>query len=248
MALTEKYGSKKAVRAAMKGSTNSGAFLRLKDGDRLKVRFLTEMGDWERAYYHWLDSFLWCSRRPDCRGCEANDKPKRIWLANVLNREDGKVSILQVPYTVSEQLQLKDDKYDTIMDRDYEISRTGSGQYDTKYSLDWDSPRPFKAERYKTLDAAAAILTELGLDDDDDDEEEDEEDEPRTSRKSSRSSSSRSVRRSRHDDEDVDEDDDEEDEEETRPRKSSKSRDGLDEFRPKKSLHPDAKRIVRRSR
>lgn len=247
MALTEKYGSKKEVHAAMKGSASSGAFLRVKDGDRIKVRFLTEMGEWERAFYHYLDSFLWCSRRPDCRGCEAEDRPKRIWLANVLNRDTGKVAILQVPFSISEQIQMKDAKYDTIMDRDYEVSRVGAGLTDTKYSLDWDSPRPFKAERYNLIDIAAAILAELGLDDGD--EEEDEEEEPRSSKSQRiREHDAKKKSRSRDEDEDEDEDDEEEDERPAPRRSSNPSRDGLDEFRPKKPLRPEAKRVVRRSR
>lgn len=256
MALTEKYGSRKEVHAAMRGGKNSGNFLRLKDGNRIKVHFLTEMDQWERGFYHYYnEKFLWCSRRDDCPACEADNKPNRVWLANVLERETGKVSVLQVPYTISEQLADKDEKYETITDRDYEISRKGAGKNDTRYSLDWDSPRSFNAKRYKLIDIAASILIELGLNDDDDEEEEDEE--PRTAKKSrpARSSSRRSRDDEDDEDEDTDDEEDDEVEEEERPRKSSKksSRDGLDEFRSGKSKHPAAKssggtRVVRRSR
>lgn len=99
-------------------------------------------------------------------------------------------------------------------------------------------------------------------DEDDDDEYEDEEDEeedddPPARRKPKPSVPARSKRRSRHEDEDDEEDDDDEDEEEEdddeedeRPRRGSHSSstrrktsskyDGMDEFKPSKSRHPEA--------
>lgn len=182
--LTEKYSNKKDFKRAFKSSsgTSSGLFRRFKADEECRVRFLTEMDQWERGYYHWLrdsvgkSQFLWCSRQKDCAGCKAEDRPKTIWLANALVREDGKVQILQIPASIAKMLNRKDESLGTICDRDYKISRTGTTLEDTEYFLDWDDKKPFNASRYKPADIPNAIMTELGLTDEDSTEDDDDTD------------------------------------------------------------------------
>ena len=181
--LTEKYNSKKEFKKAFKSSSgqSSGLFRRFKAEEECRVRFLTEMDQWERGYYHWLrdsagkSQFLWCSRREDCAGCMAGDRPKTIWLANALVREDGKVQILQIPGSIAKMLNKKDESEGSICLRDYKISRTGTSLEDTEYFLDWDDKKPFNAARYKPANIPNAIMTELGLTDEDSSEDDDDD-------------------------------------------------------------------------
>lgn len=239
MALTEKFGSKKEFKAAFKSSSgqNSGLFRRFKDGESVRVRFLSEMEDWEKGYYHWLNGkFLWCSRRDDCPGCEAGDRPKQIWLANALVRDDGKVQILQIPATIAKQLYRRNENNGTIMDRDYTISRTGATLNDTEYFLDYDDKSRFSADRYKTVDIASAIMQELGLSGTEDDEDDEEDEPPR--RPAKKSKPTRTVRTSRVNRDD--EEDDDEPEDEIPPGYKKKTRTI-------KASATGTKRVVRRS-
>src|SRR5258707_5392711 len=164
--------------AAMKSGKDSGAFRRIKADETLKVRFLTEMDQWEKGYSHYDNNadqkFMWCSRRDDCPRCEIGDRPSYIWLANAFDREAGKVQVVQVPVRIAKQLAYKDKANGTITDRDYDIIRTGSTLNDTTYMLSWDDAKRFNSSRYELIDIPAAIMTELGLGEDDEDEEDEQ--------------------------------------------------------------------------
>jgi hypothetical protein len=241
VALTEKFDSKKSFKAAFRssGGQSSGLFRRFKDGERITLRFLAEMDEWERGYYHFIvgsdgkSQFLWCSRRDDCPGCVAGAKQSSIWLANALLREEGKVQIIQIPASVAKQLDRKDESAGTICDRDYIISREGKMLEDTKYFLDWEDRSAFNANRYKSHDIPAAIMTELGIESEDNDPQ-DEEEPKRPGKKS------RTVRENRHPSSRFDRDDDEPEDEvpagfKAKKKKKLSAVDDSDEEKPRKT-------------
>lgn len=244
MSVTRRYGSAKKARAALKGRGGSGSLRKLKADETLKVRFLQQPEDWEEAYYHYIDNqFSWCNRKKSCDGCTMGLKPSKVALANVLDVQEGKVVIMQMPASLADQVLKRYEKFgETVMDRDYELSREGSGKNDTRYSADYDPPRKRDLSKYEVHDIGAAILSEMGEEEDDDIEDE----EPRSSRTSS--GKSRSASRSRRrDDDDEDEDfeeEDEEDEEEEevedeRPRRRPKPASAPRRSTSRRSRHED---------
>lgn len=199
----------------MKGNRGSGALRRLKADETVKVRFLEEPGDWYKAFYHWLGTnFLWCNKQKSCPGCKTGDRAKMIVLANVViissddDKEAMKVVVMQMAPTLATTLFKFYEKRNTILDRDYDLTREGSGMNDTVYSADPDDPKRRNLSRFEDSihDVAEIIASEIGEDDESDNEEDEEE--PRSSKKKS------SRRRDDDDDyEDEDEDDDKEEEE-----------------------------------
>jgi len=216
-AVAKRFGSVKAAKSALKGNRANGALRRLKPDETLKVRFLEEPDDWFEAHYHWLGgNFLWCSQDKSCAGCKAGDRPKTIVLANAVifnsedDREQNKVVVMQMAPTLANTLLKFHEKRKTITDRDYDLTREGSGVNDTVYSADPDDPRPRKMSRFANdlHDIEAIIASEIGGGDGEEDEEDDE---PRSTKKPAKKSSRRS---DEEDDEYEDEEEDEDEEEE----------------------------------
>lgn len=207
MGATKPFGSIKKARSAMKGGgAGSDILRRLKADESLTVRFLQQPSEWHEAYYHFVDSkFVWCSGKKTCPGCVAEARRSKLALANVLDVKANRVIIIQMPVTLAEQVIKRYDRFDdTVMDRDYILSREGSGQNDTRYSADYDPPRPRKLTGLVLHDIGAIVDAEAG--------DSDDEDEAPRSTKSSKPS-----RRSRDDDYEDEEEEDLEDEDEEEP-------------------------------
>lgn len=227
-AVAKRFGSVKAARTALKGNRANGALRRLKPDETIKVRFLEEPDDWFEAQYHWIGgNFVWCNQQRSCLGCKAGDRPKTTVLANAVifdsedDREHNKVVVMQMTPTLANTLLKFHEKRETLLDRDYDLTREGSGVNDTVYSADPDDPKTRKMSRFENdiHDIEAIISAEINSAGDDDEED----DEPRSTRRKS-STAKKSSRRSDDDDEYEDEDDDEEEEEEDeRPRRSSRT-------------------------
>jgi hypothetical protein len=87
--------------------------------------------------------------------------------------DDQAVKLVKIPKSLMEQLaDYRDDK-GTLLDRDYDLKRTGSGKNDTKYRANPDSPSKMKLSRFTKLDHDAVLLSLLGeVDEVDEDEDE----------------------------------------------------------------------------
>jgi hypothetical protein len=209
--VSQRFGSARKARAAVRsGGGANGPIRRLKDGDKLVIRYLQNPDDWEMARYHYLDgTFVWCSQTKNCDGCAGGNKASRVILANALDIKENKVIIIQMSPTLADTMMRYFDKFDeTLMDRDYELSREGSGQTDTRYFAFPEGGRKKRDLSDRELyDISAMIYADMGEEPPQDDEDE----EPRSSKNSSRSDSSRKP--SRHADEDDEYEDDDEEEE-----------------------------------
>lgn len=202
----------------MKRGGGNNALYRLKADTTVKVRFLQEPGDWHEAYYHYIDGkFSWCSQMRSCPGCSVDNRARKIVLANAVimhsEREEdiGKVVVMQMPTTLADQILKREKRFRTVRDRDYDLSREGSGQTDTKYSVDYDEKKTRDLSRWddKIHDITAIVSSELSQSGESEDDDADDEDEPRSTKKSS--SKNRSYD---EDDEDFEDDEDEEEAEE----------------------------------
>lgn len=237
------------AKQSLKGNRGSGNLRRLKPDETLKVRFLQDPEEWHKGYYHWLgQNFLWCSREKSCPGCKAGDRPKMMALANAViisssdDKEAMKVVVVQMAPTLANTLLKFYEKRGTLLDRDYDLTREGSGMNDTVYSADPDDPRKRNLSRFEESlhDIGELIRGELG------DEASEEENEPRSTKKSVKKSKPRS-RDDDYEDDDEDEEDEDDIEQELRKeeaRRKKKKSSGLDEFKPK--TKKPAPRVVRR--
>lgn len=144
----------KALRQSLKKGGSGAAFIKqVPANDAMLVRFLTEPEEWfgynehydqtRRAYYPCVAD--------DCPGCAQDERKSFRYLANAVDLDEDRVIPLKLPKTLATRLTLKYDKYDTLMDRDYELTRSGEG-LDTDYDADAEAPMKRNMKKYEPLD------------------------------------------------------------------------------------------------
>lgn len=202
--------------------------------DPITVRLLTEPETWVGYHEHYNGPkaeprYSPCTEGECCANPYDNQKPSFRYLANAYIVDQGKVQALKMPKTLVERLTEFRAKYGTILDRDYELSRSGSGM-DTRYSAVPEERSPIKISRFrKDMVDLEQLLEDWADEQDGIEPDEDIEKELR-----------RESRRQGRRYEDDDEDEDEEIPEPPRARKrgtSARLRNhpgGLDEFRPRR--------------
>jgi hypothetical protein len=175
-----RLGSAKAVKDSLKGSGGGNKNIRSVPPEAkgsITARFLDEPEDFFGYYEHWENKSPYPCTEP-CERCDSDDPEVRRrsfrYLANAYIVDDQKVVVLKLPSSLVEILMNYYKKYDgTLLDRDYELSRTGSGQMDTKYFAAPDAPRAIKLSRFDSkkfdLEEIAGSLVD-GADEDEDDE------------------------------------------------------------------------------
>jgi hypothetical protein len=170
-------------KALKKGGGTTQFFTRLKEDESVLVRFLTEpygADGWVSFKEHYFDGHMVVCTEPDCDACASPDKDERRqskrWLANVILVDEDTVVGLAMPKTLTEAVNKAYEKYGTVTDRDFELSRSGSG-LDTTYSAWPEEKRPVKLSKYEPIDLFEMIQSQI--DDSADDEEDDEEETPK---------------------------------------------------------------------
>ena len=191
-----KVGSLSRLREQLKKG-GGGAFIKnVPANDVMVVRFLTEPDDW----YGYKEAYDTEVRRyfPVLEGMEitAEQRVSNRFLAIVLDVTEDKVIPLKMPKDLANRVLMRYDRYETIMDRDYELSRMGEG-LDTTYDCAPGDKVKRNLAKYELLDLdeviakaadyagtgsnvpesssakkAAAKRTVAVVEDDDDDEEE----------------------------------------------------------------------------
>jgi hypothetical protein len=153
-----------------------GLIVRVKN-EGINVRFLTEPDKWFKYYEHYMEdqgTSIPCTA-DECEGCEAGVRASLRYLANVVDLGENKVVPLLIPKSLAELLEAKYNKHNTLRDRDYELSSTGTG-LNTKYQLDPEPVSKFNAKRYeaKMHDLEEIVQGMLPSDEDDEDDEMDD--------------------------------------------------------------------------
>lgn len=175
-----------------------GEVTRMKD-EGMNVRFLTEPTGWKEFWEHYIDDgpdkgYLMCEEG----GCDldAVKEPSHRYLVNAINLDDNnKVIALVLAQTAAAQVLKKYKRFHTLLDRDYSITREGTG-FDTEYDVTPEAPRRMALDRYKPLDLWAIIERMANPDEEEDDEEEEEETPRRVVKKRTlRESPSKTVRK-----------------------------------------------------
>lgn len=111
-----------------------------REGDT-RIRFLQPTKDWVTYREHFaqeIKMFMPCSEEPDCPCCESEyEKTRnrsRKYAVNTLD-ETGRHGVHKVGSRMRRVLKGREERLTSITDRDYVISRSGSGM-DTVYDID----------------------------------------------------------------------------------------------------------------
>jgi hypothetical protein len=179
MPIGKKMGSIKVLKESLKSGGGSGTFIKFipKDGS-MTVRFLEDPEEWINYVEHYdevLRKSFPCVEA-NCPGCATDSRKSSRYLANAVDIENDRVVPLQLPKTLVSSLVAMYDRMGTMLDRDFELIRSGEG-LDTTYSAIPDAPLPRKMTKYtphdleQVLDDAWKAMHGIEEVDDDDDED-----------------------------------------------------------------------------
>lgn len=208
-----------------KSGQNKSKFIYFREGQKQRIRFLTDMDDGMEITFH--DSYaksiaVPCQEHfgrncPYCEDEELRTRSQYIW--SVYNYETKEVQLFMFPVNNCSPipaLMAMYENYGTICDRDYVISVSGKQQNKTFSVVPMDKVR-FRNDKVKAY-SEKAILKMLDkafpCDAEESDEEEEDEDIEVTSRKKSGKPAAKSGKRKDQEPEDDDDYDDSYDEEE----------------------------------
>ena len=215
-----KVRSIKGLKSDLKKGGGSQYLQRVPADDSITVRFLTEPTEWVNWFEHYdpVRKFYPCS--DDCPGCDEGDRPSQRYLANALNVEDTRVIPLVLPKTLAASVIKKYEKYATLLDRDYELAREGSG-LETTYDVTPESPSKMNVSRFDLIDLWDMLGKQLEMAEAEGDDEDDEEEEIPAAK---RGTPGRRKPAPVADDDDEDDDDDDDEDEDEKPVGKSRGR------------------------
>ena len=150
-------GSRDNLKQSLAASSGDKIWIRRVPAEgEITVRFLTEPDRWFEFYEHFgrsVKSYYACIGKDNaCPGCNSDDEESqrrsKRYLANVLDVEAGRVIPLLLPLDLVNRLDTRFERFETMMDRDYTLSRTGKG-LNTIYDLDAGTPDSLDVSRYE---------------------------------------------------------------------------------------------------
>uniref|UniRef100_UPI0037DDB1E5 hypothetical protein n=1 Tax=Methanobrevibacter smithii TaxID=2173 RepID=UPI0037DDB1E5 len=221
---------------AAKSGGNKEKILYVKADSKVRIRFLQELDDgyeftFHDSYAEGINAICQEELGKNCPLCGNEDlRTRSLYAWSVYNYDTKKVEVMLYAVnqcTPVQSLVNMSENYNTIMDRDYVLSKSGKGQSTTYTVIPQDKQkfRNTKASPYtksailKILDKAYPLSDEFKEDDDEDDDidfvEEDLDEEDEKKSKSKKSSNKKASKKKKEVEEEIDdEEDDEEDEEE----------------------------------
>jgi hypothetical protein len=208
-----KVGSIKNLKSSLKKGT-MGPIKYIPKNGSVTVRFLEDPTEWVNYNEHY-DTQLRRSYpciEDGCPGCQTDERKTSRYLANALDVIEDKVVAIQLPKDLTNQLVRRFERYDTLLDRDYVLSKEGEG-LDTTYDADAEPAMPRKVTKYQTLDLEdvldQVVQSVLGTGDDDDEDE--------APKKAPKGARKKSAAAAVIDDDDEDDDEEDEDDDDTPP-------------------------------
>lgn len=219
---------------AAKSGGNKEKILYVKADSKVRVRFLQELDDgyeftFHDSYAEGINAICQEELGKNCPLCGNEDlRTRSLYAWSVYNYDTKKVEVMLYAVnqcTPVQSLVNMSENYNTIMDRDYVLSKSGKGQSTTYTVIPQDKQkfRNTKASPYtksailKILDKAFPLSDEFKEDDDEDDDidfvEEDLDEEDEEESKPKKSSNKKASKKKKKVKEEI-EDEDEEDEEE----------------------------------
>lgn len=173
----------KALKSSLKKGAGGGNYLSRVPEEGIAVRFLTEPTEWVKYFEHYDEVLKFYPCADECPGCAEGNRASVRYLVNALDVVEGKVIPLVLPKTAAQIVLKKYERYNTLLDRDYEITRDGTG-LETTYDVNPEPPTAMNVKRYELLDLMSLLEAQLpNEDDEDEDEDEDDEDEDEVDRR-----------------------------------------------------------------
>jgi len=158
-----KIGSISRLRESLKkGGGNSQYIKQVPANEIMIVRFLTEPDEWY-GYYETYDTEI---KRyyPLIEGVEKPEgaRVSYRYLAAVLDVDNDQVIPLKLPKDLANRLMMRYDRFETIMDRDYELSRMGEG-LDTTYDVTPGDKVKRNLSKYDVIDLDNVLTEAAGV-------------------------------------------------------------------------------------
>lgn len=134
------------------GRTSSDTWIRYIPKDNpIVVRFLLEPDGWVVYTEAWDNDKRKSYPVPEGTFVPDDHRTSTRYLAQAVDTETDRVVPLCLPKSLMNQVVARYDKYGTIIDRDYELSKSGTG-LETTYMMDPEPPLARKLDKYDLLD------------------------------------------------------------------------------------------------
>lgn len=205
-----------------KAGANKGKFIYFREGQKQRVRFLTDMDDGMEVTFH--DSYEAGINVPcqelmgrRCKYCDDDSlRTRSQYIWSVWNYESNEVQLFMFPVNNCSPipaLMAMYENYGTITDRDYVISVTGKQQNKTFSVVPMDKVK-FRNTKAKPFADKAIIkmLDKAFPADSDEEDEEDDYEEETTKKRGNKSSGNVKKSKSKYEEDEDDEDEDYDDE------------------------------------
>lgn len=171
-----------ALKKSIKKSSGGGMITRIPKDAPLTARFLEEPDRWFEYYEHFDTSankgFICVA--DDCKGCADDMRTSKRLLANAVDTDKSIVVALAMPTSLVNILLKRYDRNGTLLDREWELSRSGAG-LETEYDATSDGRTKFNFSVYEPLDLNEILASQVeGESEEDDtaDDDTDDEDPP----------------------------------------------------------------------
>lgn len=167
-------GTVDALKKRMEASKGAASFIKSIPNDSvMTVRFLQEPHDW----YGYYEGYLEERKRyfPVPEGMDWDGRKSFRYLTNVIDTDTDQVIPLKVPSSLANRLVVRFERYGTLLDRDYDLLRTGKG-LDTEYDVETNAQEDRKLDQYELIDLEATLVdaydSVFGTNDGEEDEKE----------------------------------------------------------------------------
>ena len=148
-----------------KSGSNKGKFLYFREGEKVRVRFLTDMEDGTEIVWH--DSYKEGINVPcqetfgrDCKYCEDDDlRTRNMYIWSVYDYDSKEVKLLMAAVNQCSPipaLVAMYEEYGTLLDRDFVIKQIGSGQSKSFSVIPQDKAK-FRNAKAKPLSESAIL-------------------------------------------------------------------------------------------
>lgn len=149
-------GTVDALKKRMEASKGAASFIKSIPNDSvMTVRFLQEPHDW----YGYYEGYLEERKRyfPVPEGMDWDGRKSFRYLTNVIDTDTDTVIPLKVPSSLANRLVVRFERYGTLLDRDYDLLRTGKG-LETEYDVETNAQEDRKLDQYELIDLEATLV------------------------------------------------------------------------------------------
>lgn len=167
-----------------KSGSNKGKFLYFREGEKIRVRFLTDLEDgvevvWHDSYKQGINVPCQESFGRECKYCDDDDlRTRNMYIWSVYDYDSKEVKLLMAAVNQCSPvgaLVALYEEYGTLLDRDYVIKQVGSGQSKSFSVIPQDKAKFRNAKAKPLSDSAILKHVDKAYPDPEADEYDDEE-------------------------------------------------------------------------